>query len=173
MVAVLLSLSDFIDRVNEVIGKTISWLTSLLVLLIVYDVLMRYGLNQSSVWIAELEWHMFALVFLLGAAYTLKEDQHVRVDVWYARKDKRTQAWMNLLGSLIFLIPMCLIIIKTGFSYTLTSFSIHESSPDPGGLPARYLIKSTMVVAGGLLLFQGISTALRSGIAIFSPSAPK
>ena len=95
-----------IDQINETIGRAASWLTSILVVLICYDVVMRYLVNETSAWITELQWHLFALIFLFGAGYALKHDRHVRVDLFYSKMSKRDQAWINFLGTLIFLIPM-------------------------------------------------------------------
>ena len=134
-----------------------SWLTAFLVLLICYDVIMRYLFNSSSIAIYELEWHIFALIFLLGAAYTLKHDRHVRVDVFYSRFSRRTQVLINLIGTLILLFPLCWILITEGFDFVANSFRLLESSPDPGGLPARYLIKMSIPIGFSLLFLQAIS----------------
>lgn len=151
-----------LDSINEWTGRTTAWLTSILVVFMCYDVIMRYLFSQTAVWIAELEWHMFALIFLLGAAYTLKDDKHVRVDVFYTNFSPKKQAWVNLVGTLVFLIPFCLIVIFTSFSYAEKSWAIGESSPDPGGLPARYLIKSAITLGFVLLLLQSFAEILRS-----------
>ncbi|MEZ4774519.1 MAG: TRAP transporter small permease subunit [Bacteroidia bacterium] len=151
-----------LDSINEWTGKTTAWLTTILVVFMCYDVIMRYLFSQTAVWISELEWHMFALIFLLGAAYTLKDDKHVRVDVFYTNFSPRKQAWVNLFGTIFFLIPFCLIVIYTSISYAGKSWAIGESSPDPGGLPARYLIKSAITVGFVLLLLQSLAELMRS-----------
>lgn len=154
--------SDFIDRMNEAIGKGISWLTTLLVVLICGDVAARYLFNISSAGVVELEWHVFSFIFLLGAAYTLRHDKHVRVDVFYQNFSPRKQAWVNLLGSVLFLIPFCLIIIQASGKFTYNAFMINEGSPDPGGLPARFIVKGAIPVGFFLLLLQAFSLAFRS-----------
>ncbi len=151
-----------IDRIISSIGKITSWLTLILVLVIVIDVFMRYVFSITSAASFELEWHLFAVIFLLGAAYTLQEDKHVRVDVFYARFSPKTQAWVNLLGTLVFLLPFCLIITWKSVDFVQNSFAVRETSPDPGGLPARYLIKAAIPLGLSLLALQGVSIIFRS-----------
>lgn len=153
---------DFVDRLSERTGQAISWLTTLMVLVVCYDVVTRYALKRSSVAIQELEWHLFAAIFLLGAAYTLKADRHVRVDVLYVRFSPATQAWVNLLGCLVFLIPFCLLVIFSSKTFVLNSFRIMETSPDPGGLPARWVLKACIPLGFLLLLLQGLAMMLKS-----------
>ena len=158
----LLSIQEKIDTFNESIGKLTAWLTAILVLLVCYDVVTRYFLNETRVWIMELEWHLFALIFLFGAAYALQKDKHVRVDVFYANFSIKDKAWVNLLGALLFLIPWCCIVIYWTFDYAQLSYAVNESSPDPGGLPARYVIKFAIPVGISLLLLQGISSVIKN-----------
>ncbi|MFK7806817.1 MAG: TRAP transporter small permease subunit [Saprospiraceae bacterium] len=147
----------WIEKTNETIGRAVSWLTTLLVLLVCFDVIRRWLINDTEAWIMELEWHLFALVFLFGAAYTLKHDKHVRVDLFYANFSKREKAWVNLIGSVCFLIPWCILIITMSWDYAYESWIIREGSPDPGGLPARYLIKFAIPIGVSLLLGQGLA----------------
>ncbi len=162
MQGLLLTIGNLIDRLNEWVGRLTAWLTALLVVLVCYDVFTRYLLNETRAWVMELEWHLFALVFLFGAAYALKHDKHVRVDLFYARFSERDKAWVNLLGGGLFLVPWCLLIIYWSFDYAQLSFSVREGSPDPGGLPARYLIKSAVPIGMFLLLLQAISMIIKS-----------
>ncbi|MDN5203521.1 TRAP transporter small permease subunit [Fulvivirgaceae bacterium BMA10] len=162
-----------VDQLNEWIGNKISWFTTLLVLLICYDVIMRYLFNQSAAWIFELEWHLFAAIFLIGAAFTLKHDRHVRVDVFYSRFSVKQKAWVNLVGTLIFLIPFCLVIIDASLKFVGNSFRLNESSPDPGGLPARYIIKSAIPIGFILLFLQSISLTFKSLLIIFNKANHK
>lgn len=158
----LKSLANLIDYLNERLGVFASWLTSGLVLLMVYDVCMRYFFSSSKAWILELEWHVFALIFLFGASYALKEDKHVRVDVFYTNFSEKKKAAINLVGALLFIVPWCIVIIWKSSIYTMSSYDILEGSPQPGGLPALYLIKGAVVFAFIMLLFQGISLILNS-----------
>ncbi|GJM30235.1 MAG: C4-dicarboxylate ABC transporter [Cyclobacteriaceae bacterium] len=165
-------LKGYIGLSNRLIGwagNVVSWLTAILVLVICYDVVMRYLFNSSSVAIYEIEWHIFALIFLLGAGFALKHDKHVRVDVFYSRFPEKTRAWVNLAGTTLLLFPFCIILITEGFDFVANSFRLSESSPDPGGLPARYLIKAAIPVGMGLLLIQAVSLACQSVLTIIEP----
>ena len=150
----------FVDGLNERVGRVVSWLTAVLVAVVCYDVFTRYVAVQ------ELEWHLFALIFLLGAAYSLKHDQHVRVDVFYSRFSPRKQAWVNLIGSVLFLIPFCVIVIVSSQYFVVSAFHIGETSPDPGGLPARWVLKAAIPLGFVLLLLQGLSLACRSLLSV-------
>lgn len=151
---------DLIDQFNERIGEGTSWLNLGLILLIIGDVITRQ-VGKSSVWVMELEWHIFALLFLLGAGYAYKHDRHVRVDLFYSRFSPRDQALINFWGNLLFLIPWCLVVIYAGWGYATDSLKIRETSPDPGGLPGRYLIKFSIVLGIGLLLLQAIADLIK------------
>lgn len=153
---------ELINKINSTIGKYTSWLTLALVLVVVFNVITRYVFNASSVAIQELEWHLFAVLFLMGAAYTLQKDDHVRVDLFYSKFNVRQKAWLNLVGVIIFLIPFSLLIVYTSQNYALNSFALNESSPDPGGLPARYILKAFIPTSFVLLLLQGFSLLFKS-----------
>ncbi len=146
-----------IDRIILISGKTIRWLTSVLVGIMCMDVVFRYIFNFSKTWIIDLEWWIFSIIFLIGASYTLREDKHVRVDVFYAKLSEYRQAWINLIGTLFLLIPWSILIILKSWNYALNSWMIREGSPDPGGLPGRYIIKFMICIAFVLLLFQGLN----------------
>ena len=109
---------------------------------------------------------IFAIIFLMAAAYTLKSDQHVRVDVLYTRFSPKVQAWVNIAGSLIFLIPFCLLVMWTSWNFVRSSFMMREGSPNPGGLPARYLLKGVIPISFLLLLLQGVSTTFKAILTI-------
>ncbi|WP_436517962.1 TRAP transporter small permease subunit [Ekhidna sp. To15] len=151
---------------NSTIGKVTSWLTLLLVFIIVIDVILRYSLSITSAASFELEWHLFAAIFLLGAAYTLKEDKHVRVDVFYDRFSDKTKAWVNLIGGLMLLLPFCVVAFWESLTFVQNSYMLNETSPQPGGLPARWIIKSTIPIGFLLLGLQGISSITKSIITI-------
>lgn len=132
----------------------------------VWNVLGRYignaiGQNLSSNALIETQWYLFDLVFLLGAAYTLQHNEHVRVDVFYDRWNKRRQAMANLFGTLVFLLPFSVLVIYFSWGSVLQSWAVRETSPDPGGL-ARYPIKSMIIVSFLLLIAQGISDAIKN-----------
>ena len=163
---------NFIDKLSEKIGSLTSWFTTVLVLVVCYDVFTRYILNESSVGVQELEWHIFAVIFLLGASYTYKIDDHVRVDVFYTKFSEKTKAWVNFLGVIVFLIPLCFIIIYTSDFFVLNSFRMGETSPDAGGLPARYILKAFIPLSFFLIFLQGLSEAFKSFIKITNDSIP-
>lgn len=146
----------------EYFGKIGSTLTVALVVVIVTDVILRYFFANTKTWIIELEWHMFSLIFLLGAAYAFQKDEHVRVDVFYARFSEKKKATINLIGILLFVIPWCLVVIYTSWNYAYNSFSFREASPNPGGLPARYIIKFCITAGFLLLMLQSIAQIVKS-----------
>jgi len=160
-----------VDWLTERLGAVVSWLTALLVLLIGYDVIMRYLFNSSSAGIYELEWHLFSMIFLLGAGYALKHDRHVRVDVFYHRMSKKQQAWINLIGTLFLLVPLSVIIIKSGFDFAANSFRLQETSPDPGGLPARFLIKSVIPAGFVFVFLQALAWIMKSIVTLTDRSS--
>lgn len=162
-----------IECFSDFIGKAISWLTSLLVLVICVDVLRRYAFDKSSNAILDIERYLFALIFLLATSYTLKQDKHVRVDVFYTKFSDKTKGWINLLGSLIFLTPFCIVVIYTSYNFTAYSFQLNEGSAEPGGLPARYLIKGAIPLAFIFLLLQAIALAFKSLLIILGEKTEK
>jgi TRAP-type mannitol/chloroaromatic compound transport system permease small subunit len=158
----LLNIAKGIDTLNEWVGRGVAWVTLGLVLVIFVDVVMRYAFRTSYVFTQELEWHLFAFIFLIGAGYTLLHDGHVRVDILYQRLSTNGRAWINLIGVLLFLFPGCLMIIITSFKFVYTSWAILEGSPDPGGIPFRFIVKGTIPVGFCLLLLQGTSLGIHS-----------
>lgn len=152
----------FIDALNEWVGKAVSWVTFLLVLVVFTDVVMRYAFKTSYVFTQELEWQLFSFIFLVGAGYTLLHDGHVRVDIVYQQLSPKGRAWVNLIGVLFFLIPGCIMVISTSSSFAYTAWSVGEGSPDPGGIPYRFIIKSAIPLGFVLLLLQGVSMGIKS-----------
>jgi len=153
-----------IECISEWSGRAVAWLVLAMVLVIIYDVTMRYAFQTGSVALQELEWHLFALLFLLGAAYTLKHDGHVRVDIFYNSRwmTDRRRAMIDLFGGLFLLVPFCLMIIIASLPFVANSFGMGEGSPDPGGLPHRFLLKAAIPVGFSLLLLQGVASMLRA-----------
>ncbi len=156
----------WIDMVNTWVGRFVAWIAALVVVVVFIDVVMRYLFNMSYVFTQEMEWHLFAFIFLIGAGYTLLRDGHVRVDIIYQKLGPKGQAWINLAGVLLFLIPGCLMIIVTSLQFVQSSFIIMEGSPDPGGIPHRWLIKACIPGGFILVLIQGISLGLKSVLTI-------
>ena len=153
---------NLVDSLSDKIGHIVGWLTTLMVLIVFYDTVMRYTFNKGNVALQELEWHLFAIVFLIGAAYTLKEDGHVRVDILYVSLSKKTKAWIDFLGVFIFLIPFSIMVIIATKGFIMNSWAIREVSPDPGGLPARYILKTMIPLGFFFLIVQGLSQAAKN-----------
>ena len=152
----------FIDRLIEWTGKTISWLSLLLVLVIVVVSLFRYFFSITAAASFEIEWHLFGALFLVAAAYTWQKDKHVRVDVFYNHFSAKTKAWINLIGTCLLLMPFAFVTFYESLSFVATSFNILERSPDPGGLPFRFMIKAMIPVGFFLLMLAGVSSVLKS-----------
>ena len=145
-----------LEKIIKKIGDTCSWLSFILVILISLDVFLRYVFNFSSASLYELEWHMFAIIFMIGSSLTLQKDEHVRVDVFYNKFSDKGKNIINLIGNIIFLLPFSLVIFYTSIPFVEDSFRILESSPDPGGLPFRFFIKAIIPISFLLLALQGI-----------------
>ena len=163
MKSILLKIISIIDTFTEYTGKFISIFVIILVLLVGYDVSMRYLFNSGSIAIQELEWHLFSIILLLGSAYTLKHDEHVRLDIFYSSKliNDKVRIWFDVLGTLLILLPFCLLIIVSAWPFVTQAYIHNEISPDPGGLPARWLIKAAIPLGFFFLLIQGIAEALK------------
>lgn len=162
----LLQLSKGIDAFTEFVGNIIIWLVPFVVAVGVWNVASRYvgraiGRTLGSNFYIEAQWYIFAVIFLMGAAYALKHGEHVRVDVFYGGYPPRRKALVDFLGTILFLIPFCLLLLYFAWPYVTTSWSIREGSPDPGGLP-RYAIKTFILVSPVLLIVQGISEAIKN-----------
>ena len=163
MKSILLKIISIIDAFTECTGKFISIFVIILVLLVGYDVSMRYLFNSGSIAIQELEWHLFSIILLLGSAYTLKHDEHVRLDIFYSSKliNDKVRIWFDVLGTLLILLPFCLLIIISAWPFVTQAYIHNEISPDPGGLPARWLIKAVIPLGFFFLLIQGIAEVLK------------
>ena len=162
----LIQVARTIDRFTNLIGKLAYWLVLVMIGVGVWNVLGRYignavGQNLSSNALIETQWYLFDLVFLLGAAYTLQHNEHVRVDVFYARLNRRRKAIADLIGTLFFLLPFSVLVIWFSWEAVVRSWAVRETSPDPGGL-ARYPIKTVIIVSFVLLILQGISDAIKN-----------
>ena len=155
----------FVDRLTSGLGRFISWMALLMVLIGAYNAIARYlgrfiGVNLSSNLYLELQWYLFSLIFLLGAGFALKENAHVRVDVIYGRLRTRARATINVIGSVLMLIPFSIFVLWVSWPSIRNSWAVREASPDPGGLP-RYPLKAVIIVAFVLLLAQGVSELLK------------
>jgi TRAP-type mannitol/chloroaromatic compound transport system permease small subunit len=156
----LLALARAIDGLNEKVGRAVIWLVLMATLVSAGNAVMRYGFNSSSNAWLEIQWYLFGLIFLLGAGYTLKHNGHVRIDLLYGRMGPRAQAWVDLLGGIVFLLPMSGLIAWLGWGFFWASVSVGETSPDAGGL-LRWPIKLMVPVGFALLFLQGVAEVIK------------
>lgn len=150
--------------INEWAGRAVAWLTVLMVIITFSVVVLRYGFDLGSIAMQESVIYLHALNFMLGAAYTLKHDAHVRVDIFYQRMGPRGQAWVDLVGTLLLLLPMCGFIFWSSWEYVTAAWDVRETSSEAGGLPFVYLLKSTLLLMPTLLIVQAgviIMTSVR------------
>lgn len=158
--SVLLGISGMIDRTNEFIGKWISWLILISILVSAGNAIIRKAFNNSSNSWLELQWYLFGAAFLLAAAYTLKQNEHIRIDIVYGMFSRRVQHWIDLLGHLLFLMPFVILMVSYLFPYVLLSFRTGEVSSNAGGLiiwPAKLML----LLGFTLLGFQGVSEIVK------------
>jgi TRAP-type mannitol/chloroaromatic compound transport system permease small subunit len=153
-----------IDRLTEITGRVISWLTAAMVALVVTVVVMRYFLEMGSIAMQELVTYIHAMVFMLGIAFTLKRGGHVRVDIFYRNFPAHKKALVDLLGGLFFLIPVTVLIFVTSWDYVAASWAITETSAENNGLPFIYLLKTLMLIMPAMLLLQGVAEVLKSAL---------
>jgi len=152
----------FLDNFSEKIGQTIAWLTLFMVITQFSVVILRYLFNIGWIAMQESILFMHALVFMLGAAYTLKHDGHVRVDIFYQKMGLRGKAWVDVLGTLFLLLPVCLFIISNSWEYVSSSWSLHEGSREAGGLAGLFILKTSIILLPTLLILQGVSLLLKN-----------
>ena len=160
-----------IDRAINALGRTSAWLTLAMVLLMALIVVMRYLFRSGSISMQELVIYLNAMIFVFGAAYTLKEQGHVRVDIFYRNLSPQRQALVDLLGYVLFLFPSALFIFYVSWDYVAISWQIREGSAETSGLPFVYLLKSAILILPALLLVQGVSEICKSLIKFRQGSA--
>jgi len=160
--AALRELARKIDRFQDALGRGVSWIMLLMVLVVFFDVIMRYAFNKSSVFTQELEWHLFGVVYMLGAGHTMLYDEHVRVDIVYSRWSPRKRAWSDFVLYFVFFYPSAIMVMVTSWPFVRDSYKVLEGSPDPGGIPYRFLLKSVIIVGFTLLTLQAISQTIKN-----------
>jgi TRAP-type mannitol/chloroaromatic compound transport system permease small subunit len=151
-----------IDAWQDWFGRGVSWLSLAMVVVVFGDVVLRYAFRKTYGATQELEWYLFGTLYLLAAGYTLLHDEHVRVDIVYSKLSPRRRAWLDFVLLWIFFFPSCLLVVYTAWPFVRTAWWTSEGSPDPGGLPARWALKSMIIVGFVFLLVQGISQAIKS-----------
>lgn len=162
VLVMLLKLENILNLFSDLLGKIAALLLILLLLNVFYDVVMRYLFNDVSIGMQELEWHLYATIFLLGVSYAIRHNGHVRVDLIYESRSLNARAWIDLLGCLVFLIPFTLLVFYYGLDFANDSFQMNEQSGDPGGLPWRWFIKSMIPAAFFAMALSGVGMMLHS-----------
>ncbi|MDG3088207.1 TRAP transporter small permease subunit [Vibrio hannami] len=163
----------YLERGLNKFGDVLGWLSSMLFILllanVVYDVVMRYAFNDVSIAFQEMEWHLFSAVFLLGVPYAIRSAGHVRVDIFYERLSVKARSVIDILGTLFFLFPFCLLVAWFGIDFAKESFELGETSGDPGGLPYRWIIKAMIPVSFTFMAISGLGMLLHSINNIVNP----
>jgi TRAP-type mannitol/chloroaromatic compound transport system permease small subunit len=161
-IARLKRVESFFNSFIDVIGRVMGVLLLLMIFNVLFDVVMRYSFHNSSVGMQELEWHLFSVIILFGLGYALKEEAHVRVDFLYDNFSKKTKAYINIFGTVLFLFPLALLIIFGSYEYVMDSYSMNEISPDPGGLTHRWIIKAMIPLGFIFLILSGLVYILKN-----------
>lgn len=155
----LIALDSGLGRIARVCGWIATLAFILMLFNVFYDVVMRYGFSQVSIGMQEMEWHLYSVVFLLGIPFALRTDGHVRVDIFYASRSDTYKAWINLIGALLFVIPLAAFIAWLGRDFMMESWRLGESSGDPGGLPHRWIIKGVIPLSSFFTAVAGLGMA--------------
>ena len=154
-------ITNSIDRGIRIVGMFSALVLISLVALILYDATMRYFFSSGSIMLQELEWHLFDLIMLFSIAFTLQYNRHVRVDIIYQNYSAKTKKLVDLVGYIFMVIPFSLLILYVGYEFVLMSFEQMEGSANPGGLPYRFIIKSSMLLGFVLLALQALSESIK------------
>lgn len=158
----LLKLERGFDKFADAIGYFTAFVMVLMILNVTYDVIMRYFFNTGSIAMQEMEWHLFSVIILLGISYTLKEDGHVRVDLIYDTLSNKQKAKINMVGVVLFILPVATLIGYIAIPYVVESFMSNEQSGDPGGLPYRWIVKSMIPLSFFLLIITSIGFFIKN-----------
>lgn len=151
-----------INNINEFIGRSIAWCLLAMVIITFFNVVLRYGFNLGSIAAQESVIYLHAFVFMLALAYTYKHDAHVRVDVFYTNFSVTQKAWVDLLGTIVLLLPFCFYMVISSWEYTHNSWKLLEGSAEAGGLPFVYILKTLIPVMPALLALQALVVVLTS-----------
>ncbi len=156
----LLAFSRAVDRLSEVVGKTVMWLILIVVVISAGNAVTRYTIDWSSNALLEIQWYMFSAIFLLMAGYVLKRNEHIRIDVITGRLSARTQNWIDVFGIVVFLLPMVILVMTLSWPVFTNAWVSGENSPNPGGL-VRWPVRLLMPVGFFLLLLQGLAELVK------------
>lgn len=159
-----------LEFITEQVGRLVSWLVLFMVLVTFIVVVLRYVFNVGWIALQESVIYAHAMVFMLGAAFSLKHQQHVRVDVFYQRMSKKSRAWVDVFGTVAFLVPVSVFILLSSYEYVVESIELQEGSRDAGGLPFVYLLKIQILCMAVLLLMQAVAEFLKNSLVIIRPT---
>ncbi len=159
---VLHKFEQLVGKLSGAFGWLAGWLCILMIIVVFIDVVARYAFDAGSIAMQEMEWHLFAAVFLLGAAYTMRENANVRVDVFYERMSARRKAMVDIFGTVVFVIPMCSLILYSSYDFVAYSYQIQEVSADPGGLPYRFAFRALLPLGYFLVMIQSLAVISRN-----------
>lgn len=165
-VLLLHKITRIIDRISEATGALVAWLTLLMMLIVAVVVILRYFFATGSVALQESVTYLHALVFLMGSAFTLKRNGHVRVDIFYRNFSPSRKALVDLVGGIVFLLPVCVFMLLYCWDYVLASWAVAEGSEESGGLPWIYLLKSLLLLMPANLFLQGIAEIMRAALTL-------
>lgn len=165
-------ISDALDTVVRRVGQVAAWVWAILVLVIVYNVIQRYVFGIGAIWLEELQWHIYAVGFIIGLSYAVSADRHVRVDVLAERWGMRTKAWVEFAGIVLLLLPFTIAILTAGVPFVWTSYTLNEVSAAPGGLGYRWVLKSFILWGFGLLIIAATARLLRCMALLFGWPRP-
>lgn len=169
MITLISYLVARIDCATRILGKTLAWLTLVMMFTTCVVVVLRYGFGIGSIGLQESVIYMHAAVFLLCCGFTLQNNGHVRVDIFYQRFNARQRAWIDALGSLVLLIPFCVFLIFVSWHFVSSSWRIGEISSEPGGIAAVFILKSLIPIGAGTFALQGLAEALRNLLVLMQP----
>ncbi|MCZ6868763.1 MAG: TRAP transporter small permease subunit [Gammaproteobacteria bacterium] len=164
--------SRVVDRLLRKLGEWLSWIWLVLLIVIVANVTLRYLFDEGHIEFEEIQWHLYAVGFLLGLGYALEQDVHIRVDVLHERMSLRVQAWVELYGIVLLLLPFTALVIIYSVPFVLYSFETGEVSPSPGGLPFRFVIKGFLLIGFVVLVVAAISRLTRAWSLLFGVPRP-
>jgi TRAP-type mannitol/chloroaromatic compound transport system permease small subunit len=165
-------LARAIDTCQDALGRGMSWLMLVMVLVVFTDVVMRYAINTTYVFVQELEWYLFGIVYLMAGGYTMLYNEHVRVDIVYSRLPPRKKAWLDFILLFVFFFPSCIMIVVATWPFFRNAYAVLEGSSDPGGIPARWALKGVIIVAFAVMIAQGVSEAIKNFYVAMGWEAP-
>ena len=155
-------ISRFLDAILDRIGHIASWIWFALVGVIIFQVILRYAFNQGSIMLEEVQWHMYAVGFMIGLSYAIVHDRHVRIDIVYERFPPLAKAWVDFIGIAVLLLPFLIFVFYSAFPFVESSYESNEVSIAPDGLPYRWAIKSFIIIGFGMMILAAFSRWTRA-----------